>query len=89
MSKFACECVSLCGGRILVRLYLDAWVALVVAAVVYLDDAEVPTNGVRPKHREEFLVDKVSAGERNSRSAFPHLEISVVGKLVQVSHNTQ
>ena len=72
-----------------VRLHLLARLALVVAAIGYLDDLEVPANRIWPKLLEEFLCDGMSKPEKISRPTSPHLKISVVGKLVQVPHNTQ
>ena len=72
-----------------VRLHLNAWVALVVTTIGHLDDFEVSTNRVRPKHCRERLGNRMSGLEKISQPAYPHLKVSVVSKLVQVSHNAQ
>jgi len=72
-----------------VRLHLGARVTLVIAAIGYLNDFKVPTNCVRPKRRDECLGDRMSRLERSFRQSLPHLEVSVVGKLIQVTRNTQ
>ena len=71
------------------QLYLNAWVALVVTTIGYLDNVKVPANRVLPKPHEKRLGDKVSGPEKAPTFTTPYLEVSVVGELVQVPRNTQ
>ena len=76
-------------GRLQVLLHLNARITLVVAAVGYLDFPKVPTDGVLPIRREECLGGRMSRLERSPHPELSHLEVNVVGILVQVSDDAQ